>query len=229
MHLNILYEDNHLLVIEKPAGVLSQADKSGSADALNLAKLYIKEKYHKPGEVFLGLVHRLDRPVSGVLVLARTSKAASRLTRQFKERSVEKCYLAIVAGEHVGSGTCTDWLRKSKERVQVVSAETPGARQARLSWQAVATLRGRTLLRIALETGRPHQIRVQLSRRGMSVLGDLKYGCSVPWDGRNIALHCYRLSLTHPTRGERLVFTCRPRGSWDALFPDEISSLVSLD
>lgn len=226
MQLKILYEDNHLLVIDKQAGLLSQADKSGSADALTLAKKYIKAKYNKPGEVFLGLVHRLDKPVSGVLVFARTSKAASRLTQQFKERRVEKTYLAIVEGVHTGKGTCVDWLRKTGERVHIVSADKPGARQARLSWHAVASTHERTLLRVQLETGRPHQIRVQLSARGMSILGDSKYGARLPWAGNTLALHCVRLSLVHPTRKGKLSFVSRPGGSWPDLFATHIDALA---
>ena len=155
MDIRVLYEDNHLLVVEKPANVPVQADASGDEDLLTACKGYIKEKYAKPGEVYLGLVHRLDRPVGGVMVFARTSKAAARLTEQFSAHRARKRYAAIVEGEAPAEGRLTDFLLKneSTNTTAVVAVETPGAKQAKLSFRTLAREKGLSLLDVDLQTG----------------------------------------------------------------------------
>lgn len=209
--VNIIYEDNHLLVAEKPYGVPSQADETGDDDMLSLCKAYIKEKYQKPGNVYLGLVHRLDRPTGGVMVFARTSKAAARLTTQIQSGIFEKTYLAVLTAAPPGqTGTLRDWLLKDEAAhiARIVDGKTPGAKRAELDYEALAQQEGLTLARIRLKTGRFHQIRVQMAAVGCSVYGDMKYG---PRDIKApLALFAYRVCLDHPTTGERLCFTARP-------------------
>ncbi len=208
---HILYEDNHLLVVEKPENVPVQADVSGDADLLSICKAYIKEAYHKPGEVYLGLVHRLDRPVGGVMVFARTSKAAARLTAQFKDRRAEKRYVAIVDGEPKPQAECVDWLYKdeSANTTHVVREGTPDAKKAILRYRTIAKANGRALLDVSLQTGRPHQIRVQLSSRNLPIVGDMRYHPHAR-PGTQIRLWAYMLSILHPTTGETLTFYSTP-------------------
>ncbi len=211
MDIRVLYEDNHLLVVEKPANVPVQADASGDEDLLTACKGYIKEKYRKPGEVYLGLVHRLDRPVGGVLVLARTSKAAARLTEQFSAHRAQKRYAAIVAGSAPGEGRLTDWLWKneSTNTTAVVPAGTPGAKQAKLSFRTLARADGLSLLDVDLQTGRPHQIRVQLSHAGFPLKGDQRYNPDAKV-GEQIRLWAYALTISHPTLKEPMTFYALP-------------------
>ena len=227
MQPKIIYIDNHLLVLEKPAGLLSQADRTGDIDLLQIGKAYIKETFDKPGRVFLGLVHRLDRPVSGVMVLARTSKSASRLTAQFRQRQVGKMYMAVVEGRCHGQGVLEHHLVKLQNRVKVVPSTEPDGRFARLQWTHIATSGSYSLIHISLETGRPHQIRVQLAAHGFPVLGDRKYGAQQPFIGRNIALHSYRLALVHPTKNEELIFTADAPKSWQGFFERERAHLCA--
>lgn len=200
----VLFEDNHLLVIDKPAGLLSQSDSSGSPDVLTLMKEYVKEKYHKPGNVFLGLVHRLDRNTTGIMVIARTSKAASRLSEQFRKRTVEKIYQGVVSPPpQRSSGRLEHRMEKDEEsRTARVAAEGRGE-TAVLDYRLLRKNRERALLEITLHTGRFHQIRFQLSEAGWPVLGDSKYGSEIPG---KLALRCVRLAFDHPITGERLVF-----------------------
>lgn len=210
----VLYEDNHLLVVEKPVNVPVQADISGDEDLLTICKQYIKEKYAKPGEVYLGLVHRLDRPVGGVMVFARTSKAASRLTDQFKSRRAVKRYAAVTEGFAPYKKNLRDWLYKDERtnNVSVVKEGAPGAKEARLSFRTLARENGLSLLDVTLGTGRPHQIRVQLKNAGFPLLNDQRYNPSaVP--GRQIRLWAYSLTIEHPTLGESMTFFSRP--PWD--------------
>jgi 23S rRNA pseudouridine1911/1915/1917 synthase len=216
--MKILYLDNHLLAVNKPAGVPVQEDSSGDDDLLNQGKRWLKQRFDKPGNVFLGLVHRLDRPVSGVVVLARTSKSAARLSDQFRRRSPIKRYLAVVEGRAVGEQRLEDWLLKKDQKVRIVSASTPGAMQARLSWKALQSGKNLSLLEVSLETGRPHQIRVQLAKAGYPIKGDLRYGASTELDGRNLALHCVSLGVEHPTTQKPMLWTARPPETWDGLF-----------
>ncbi len=206
--LEVLYEDNHLLVVYKPAGHLSQGDRSGDATILDLARSYLKRRYDKPGNVHVGVVHRLDRPVSGVLALARTSKAASRLSRQFRERLVKKVYRAVVEGLPPRQGRLEDWLKKNRKTrvVSVVAPGVQGARQAELEYRRLESRGHYSLLEIWPKTGRSHQIRVQLSAAGHPIMGDWKYGSSVGLKGRRIALESHLLGFFHPTRQDWLEF-----------------------
>ena len=218
MPLDVLYLDNHLLVVNKPPGVLAQADRTGDPDLLSLGKAYLKRRFDKPGNVFLGLVHRLDRPASGVMAFARTSKAAARLSRAFRERLPEKRYLALVEGRCTGGGTLVDYLVKEDRRVRVVDPDYPKAQRAELTWRALERRRGLTLVEVDLKTGRPHQVRVQLAHIGFPLLGDLRYGARRALDGRNLALHAWRLALDHPTRKERMAWEAPPPATWEAAF-----------
>lgn len=217
--LDVLYEDNHLLVVNKPAGLATQGGTGRDESLVELAREYVKRKYAKPGNVFLGIVSRLDAAVSGVIVLARTSKAAARLTEQFRERQAEKLYWAVVEGSPPEQWTTwTDWLAKDErlQRMVVFDAPRPGAQEARLAIRRLKSLGSTTLVEIRLETGRKHQIRVQLAARGMPVVGDVKYGSTRKFaDG--IALCSKELALDHPTRGERMEFTAPVPQSWKAL------------
>jgi 23S rRNA pseudouridine1911/1915/1917 synthase len=232
---HILYEDNHLLVVEKPENLPVQADASGDADLLSLCKAYVKEKYQKPGEAYLGLVHRLDRPVGGVMIFARTSKAAARLTAQFKDRRAKKRYVAIVDGDAPAFSECVDWLLKdeSTNTTRVVPEGTDGAKKAVLRYRTLARENGTSLLDVELLTGRPHQIRVQLSSRGLPIVGDMRYHPNAK-PGTQIRLHSYVLTVQHPTQNEPMTFYSLP--SWReypaaiALLPaHEVCSGVYLD
>lgn len=222
----VLYLDNHLLVVAKPPGMLAQADRTGDLDVLTWGKAYLKERFDKPGNVFLGLVHRLDRPASGVMVLARTSKAARRLVDQFRRRFPEKHYLAIVEGDLDGWGRWVDYLVKEDQQVRTVAPDQPGGKRAELQWQSVATASDCTLVTVRLLTGRPHQIRVQFAHRGTPLLGDKRYGAQHELDGRHLALHAYRLSIEHPTRRTVMTFTAPLPSSWGSWFEDDLDALV---
>ncbi len=215
---NILYEDNHLLVINKPAGLLAQADATGDQDVLTVCKRYLKEKYAKPGEVFLGLVHRLDRPATGVMVLARTSKAAARLSEQIRRRLIAKTYWILLARSlNEVSGIYEDFLLKHGNKVHVVPPTTKGAQFARLGWKSIQQQNGYTLVEVSLETGRPHQIRVQFASRGNPVMGDVKYGAKTALVDRSIALHCREMSFKHPTQDKVITVIAPPPPLWNNL------------
>ncbi|MDE5546970.1 MAG: hypothetical protein K2M84_03630 [Anaeroplasmataceae bacterium] len=202
--IEILFEDNHILVALKPKGVLSQADGSDKEDMLTLLKDYIKEKYHKPGNVYLGLVHRLDLFTSGIMVFARTSKAASRLTKQVQEHTFKKKYLAIVEGKIEGSKTLKSYLLKNEKEKK--SYPHPNGVEAILSYTAIDFKEDKTLLDITLETGRFHQIRCQLSSIGHPLYGDAKYGSRHKIDSYDFPLEAYSLSFRHPVTDELLTF-----------------------
>jgi 23S rRNA pseudouridine1911/1915/1917 synthase len=196
----VLYEDNHLLGLYKPAGLLVQGDSTGDPSLLDLGKHWLKARYAKPGRVFLGLVHRLDRPVAGVVLFARTSKAAARLSAQFRERRVSKEYLAVVHGRLARSdGDLTHHLVREGAFSRVTDAGTAGARAARLRFHRVGVHGDTTLVAVSLLTGRRHQIRVQLAAMGHPILGDLRYGASEPLPNGQIALLAHRLQVAHPT------------------------------
>lgn len=210
--IRILYEDNHILVVEKPANIPSQEDETWDADMLTLLKNYIKEKYQKPGEVFLGLVHRLDRPVGGVMVFARTSKAASRLSEQIRQHSFKKTYLAVVHGIlEEKSGVLEHLLLKNKKTntVKVVNSSMPDSKEARLTYEVLEETDGMSLVKINLQTGRPHQIRVQFSYIGHPLYGDHKYG-NIKGPEKTIALRSFEIELSHPTLKEVMKFNCPP-------------------
>lgn len=207
-HQQVLHEDNHTLVINKHSGQLVQGDKTKDKSIIDLAKFYLKEKYNKPGEVFCGLVHRLDRPTSGVLVLARTSKALSRLSEQFKGREVQKIYWAIVERKpKEKEGTLINFLKKNEKQNKsyVYDKEVNGSKRAELDYKLLASSEKYHLLELTLKTGRHHQIRVQLSHIGCIIKGDLKYGAKRSNKDASISLHARKLSFTHPTTKEQVL------------------------
>jgi 23S rRNA pseudouridine1911/1915/1917 synthase len=213
MNLTILYEDNHLLFVNKPVNMPVQEDASGDLDLLNLVKADIKERYQKPGNVYVGLVHRLDRPVGGVMVFAKTSKAASRLSNTIRKHEMEKKYLAIVRGNPDKSAArLEDYLVKNKKKniVYTSNKENKQAKKALLDFEVLESKKGLTLLSILLHTGRPHQIRVQLASRGLPLYGDQKYGEKVNKPGEQIALWSSELAFQHPTKKEEIRITSKP-------------------
>lgn len=217
--LEVLYEDNHIIVVVKPVNIPSQGDKTGDIDMLTIIKEYIKEKYNKPGNVYVGLIHRLDRPVGGVMVFAKTSKAASRLSEQVRNKDFGKEYLAVVDGKFENKqGVLEDYLYKDERNniSKVVSKEKKNSKLAKLDYEVLKynEVKNLTLVRINLHTGRHHQIRVQLSHFGHSIFGDQKYGTR--GQGKQIALWAYRLRILHPITKEEMVFECLPEtnGTW---------------
>ncbi|MBQ8218935.1 MAG: RluA family pseudouridine synthase [Bacilli bacterium] len=206
-NINILYEDNHLLVVIKPANIPVCEDSSHDIDLLTILKEYLKEKYHKLGNVYLGLIHRLDRPVSGIMVFAKTSKAASRLTNQIQNKSFDKVYYAITEGELKKEDTLEDYLYKdNKTNTSYITNKDKG-KLSSLSYQVLATKDNLNLVKINLHTGRHHQIRVQLSNINNPLYGDHKYNKNIKKDNKeNIALIAKELSFYHPTTKELLHF-----------------------
>ncbi len=204
----ILFEDNHLLVVHKPANMPVQADSSNDPDLQNALKSYLIEKYNKPGDAFLGIVHRLDRPTSGVMVFAKTSKAASRLSDQFRRRKVSKSYWAIVEGNPLKKGTLNDYLWKDRDTnvVHVKDKHHPQAKPAILSYKSIGFSDGLSLLEIELETGRSHQIRVQFSTAGFPLWGDYKYGNTNQPQNRTLALLSCQIGFNHPTKKDFMQF-----------------------
>lgn len=221
-NLNIIYEDNHIIVVEKPVNIPSQGDKTGDLDMLTLIKQYIKEKYNKPGDVYLGLVHRLDRPVGGVMVFAKTSKAASRLSEQVRVKDFKKKYLVVVNGKmEKQKGILEDYLLKNEKAnmSKVVKEGTKNSKLASLEYEVLKynSEIDLSVLKIDLHTGRHHQIRVQLSSRNHSIYGDQKYGGR--GHGKQIALWAYELSILHPITKEKMTFKVLPEinGTWKIL------------
>ena len=209
--VKVIYEDNHLLVVEKPVNILSQGDNTNDDDMVNLLKKYLKEKYNKPGNVFVGLVHRLDRPVGGCMVFAKTSKAASRLSEQVRNKSFKKTYRAVIHGNmNKKSDNLLDYLYKNKKTnmVSVVNKNTKEAKDARLSYETLDSKQGFSLVQIDLQTGRPHQIRVQFASRKHPLFGDQRYGKHLNKVGQQIALWSYKIEIQHPTTKEKLEFIC---------------------
>lgn len=214
----ILYEDNHLLVIDKPAGIATQGVTDGTS-AFDQACSYIGKKYNKPGKVYLGIVSRLDTVTSGVLVIARTSKAASRLSDMLRRRTIEKRYLAVVQDQlPEREATLVDFVRKddAAHRMVVCGKSAADAKRAELQYRVLQTSGGQSLVEVELITGRKHQIRLQFAERGFPIIGDRKYDSSVPFP-QGIALHASRLSLEHPTLRKPMQFECSPPASWQRL------------
>ena len=210
--LNVLYEDNHIIVVEKPVNVLSQADDTNDMDLLSMVKDYVKVKYNKPGNVYIGLVHRLDRPVGGIMVFARTSKAASRLSVQVQKHDFCKKYLAVVKGKVADSGEFVDKLERLNDGNTIVSKN---GKDSVLNYKLIEYNKNRdcSLVEVNLKTGRHHQIRVQFASRGHYLCGDQRYGVQ---DKTQIALFAYYLSFTHPVSKEKMEFTLKPNriGHW---------------
>ena len=214
--LSVIYEDNHILVVNKAAGLLVQGDQTGDESLVDIAKRYIKDKYQKPGNVFLGLVHRLDRPTTGVIVLARTSKALTRLNQQFKDRLTKKVYRAVVSGSPEPKARLEHFLKKnsSQNKSFHYPKNTLNTKHAILRYRYIEQLRSYHVLEIELETGRHHQIRVQLAAVGLHIKGDLKYGAKRPNQNGSIHLHAQSLALAHPTTREEMKFI--------APYPDDV-------
>lgn len=211
--IKILHEDNHLLIVEKPVNIPVQEDRSRDEDLLTILKADIKKRYNKPGNVYLSIVHRLDRPVGGAIVFAKTSKAASRLSDQLRRRAIGRTYLAVVRGQVKQSkGRLTDYLLKDERinKVSLVSKGTKGAKKAILDYEILGKKQDLSLVKVRLQTGRPHQIRVQLQALGHPLYGDQKYGQKVNKVGEQIALWAYELSLVHPTTKEEVLVHSKP-------------------
>ena len=221
-NLKVLYEDNHIIVVVKPVNIPSQGDKTGDEDMLTIIKKYLKEKYNKPGDVYLGLVHRLDRPTGGVMVFARTSKAASRLSEQVRNKEFHKKYLCIVDGKMENTkGTFRDFLLKNEKTnmSKVVKEGTKNSKEAILDYEVIKYNEeiNMSVVKVDLHTGRHHQIRVQFSSRNHSLSGDQKYGTR--GRGKGLALWAYSLSFVHPVKKEAMTFEDYPKieGSWKIL------------
>lgn len=203
--INILYEDNHLIVVEKPFNILSQKDDTNDPDMLTLIKDYIKEKYKKKGNVYLGLVHRLDRPTGGIMVFAKTSKAASRLSKQIQDNKFNKRYYAVITKHIKNKDTFIDYIKKDENNNSVISKD---GKYAELSYKVIDEKNNLQLVDISLKTGRHHQIRIQFASRGYPLYGDNRYGKE---DKNQLALFAHYLSFYHPTKNELMEFNLIPK------------------
>ncbi|MBP2076928.1 RluA family pseudouridine synthase [Oceanobacillus polygoni] len=213
MEISVLYEDNHLLLVEKPVNIPVQADRTGDNDFLSMLKQDLKVRYQKPGNVFLGLVHRLDRPVGGAMVFAKTSKAASRMSDLVRRQAIERKYLAVVRGMPTQTEAKLEHylLKNNREnKVYTVAANHKQAKKAVLDYKVIANTEGLSLLSVQLHTGRPHQIRVQLSSNRTPIYGDQKYGQKVNRPGQQIALWAHTLRFEHPIKKEIIEVTSSP-------------------
>jgi len=222
--MRIIFEDNHLLVINKDAGVLVQGDKTGDTPLSDLAKAYVKEKYQKPGEVFMGVIHRIDRPVSGLVLMARTSKALERMNEQFKNRAIEKKYLAVVRNRPAANaGNLVHWLIKNPETnvTKAYEKEVPNTMRSELNYKLIGELDGFYLLEVNPITGRPHQIRVQLASMNCPIVGDNKYGYPRGNKDKSICLHAYQVKFMHPVKKEEMqLFAALPQDNfWQKFLP----------
>ena len=218
--LNVLYEDNHVIVVEKVPNILSQSDITGDVDLLTMVKKYIKEKYNKPGNVYVGLVHRLDRVVGGIMVFAKTSKAAKRLNEQIKNNTIKKTYVAILDGIlDKKEDTLIDYIYKDEKNrlAKIVSKDYKGAKKAELNYQVLGYYKDKTIVKINLITGRYNQIRVQFKNIGYPLYGDQKYGNK---NDELIGLYAYKLEFMHPISNEKLSFELVPK--WKELEDETI-------
>ena len=213
----IIYIDNHLIAVTKPAGLLTQPDRNTDESLIDQTRQWIKDKYNKPNNVFLGLVHRLDRNVSGVVLFARTSKAASRLSKQFREGTPKKYYRAIVLGKlKAKHTTLVHYLRKEKSlRATVFPRETPTAKRSELSYEVINSLEKKSLLEVSLSTGRFHQIRAQMAFIGHPILGDVKYGAPEPLPNQEIGLYAHKLVFNHPISNDEITLTALEPKTWE--------------
>ena len=222
--MRIIFEDNHLLVIYKDAGVLVQGDKTGDTPLSDLAKAYVKEKYQKPGDVFMGVIHRIDRPVSGLVLMARTSKALERMNEQFKNREIEKKYLAVVRNRpQANAGNLVHWLIKNPETnvTKAYEKEVPNSMRSELNYKLIGELDGFYLLEVNPITGRPHQIRVQLASMNCPIVGDNKYGYPRGNKDKSICLHAHSVKFMHPVKKEEMqLFAALPQDNfWQKFLP----------
>lgn len=214
--MEILFEDNHLIAVNKPPGVLVQSDETGDQPLGDFVKLYIKDRYDKPGDVFLGVIHRLDRPVSGVTIFARTSKALERMNKIFAEREVVKTYWAVTSRRpdplygHLTHYILKDTSKNIVKAYDQLSNRARDAKKADLDYELVAEIGDCCLLKVDLHTGRPHQIRAQLSKMGWPIRGDVKYGYPTPNKDGSIHLHCSSISFDHPVKKERVTIKANP-------------------
>jgi 23S rRNA pseudouridine1911/1915/1917 synthase len=216
----VLYEDNHIIIVNKRPSDIVQGDKTQDTPLSEMVKEYLRVKYNKPGEAFLGVVHRLDRPVSGIIIFAKTSKALTRLNELIKKREVTKTYWAIVKQSETGiknyeegsSVYLTDWLKKneSQNKSYVVSKDSPGASKAELEYRIIGKSKTYLLMEVILHTGRHHQIRVQLANIGYAIKGDLKYGYPRSNEDASICLHARNIKFTHPVSGEKIDLSADP-------------------
>lgn len=224
--LEILCEDGPVIAVNKPAGIISQGAPQGVDSLVELVKRYLKEKYYKPGNVYLGVPHRLDRPVSGVMVFSRNSKCAARLAEQFAQRQVRKIYwAALERPPEPEAGTLTDWIYRipDQPRVEIARAGREGAKQAKLTFRTLQKHKGRALVEVELETGRMHQIRIQFASRGCPIVGDAQYGATTTFGGRTstdqstgaIALHARSLTILHPIRYDQLTIVAPLPAAWN--------------
>ena len=213
--INVLYEDNHIIVVEKPFNILSQGDSTGDIDLLNMVKDYVKVKYNKPGNVYIGLVHRLDRPTGGIMVFARNSKSAARLNKQFVDHTIAKNYLLICHGKVDKSGKMIDKIKKLENGNSIISDD---GKDASLDYELIDYNKEKdiSLVRVKLNTGRHHQIRVQFASRNHPLCGDKRYG--IEDSDKQLCLYSYRLEFTHPVSKEPMIFELFPKkmGSWTA-------------
>ena len=220
LSLNVLFEDNHIIAVEKPAGILVHGDETGDRTLQDHVKTYIKKKHNKPGDVFLGVIHRLDRPVSGVTIFARTSKALTRMNALIKDREITKEYLALVSKRPLEiKGLLTHYIVKDTKKnfSHIYDKMKNGAKKALLRYEMVGQISGYVLMRINLETGRPHQISVQMKRIGCHIIGDVKYGYEFGNVDKYICLHCSKMSFIHPIKKDRITIKLKPPKNdfWD--------------
>lgn len=213
---HILYIDNHLLAVCKPARMLIQRDRTGDESLLDLCRAYLKKRFNKPGNVYLGLVHRLDRPVSGVVVFARTSRAAGRLSEQFRSNRARKIYRALVEGKVPDNGIWTDRLVRLGSSSKL--GEGDESKEAELSFRRISYHDNISLVEIEPKTGRHHQIRIQFAGRGHPVIGDFRYGSKIKFGKKALALHARSLTVTHPTKKEEMTFVAEVENSWREFF-----------